>query len=55
MYCKSNSSPLASIPKDVRTDLWFSSTSDAAKSVRWYVGYPGSELSPSSSVFEMLT
>ena len=40
---------LGSIPKEVRTDLWLSSTSDAEKSVRLYVGFPGSELSPSSS------
>ena len=30
--------------------LWLSSTSDAEKSERLYVGFPGSELSPSSSI-----
>ena len=49
MYGKSSSSSLVSIPNEVRTDLWLSSTSDAEKSVRLYVGFPGSELSPSSS------
>ena len=34
----------------VRAYLWLSSTSDAEKCVRLYVGFPGSELSPSSSV-----
>ena len=46
MYGKSSSSSLVSIPNEVRTDLWLSSTSDAERSVRLYVG---SELSPSSS------
>ena len=46
MYGKSSSSSLASIPNEVRTDLWLSSTSDAEKSVRLYLGFPGSELSP---------
>ena len=49
MYGKSSSSPLVSIPNEVRTDLWLSSTSDAEKSVRFYVGFPGSKSSPSSS------
>ena len=49
MYGKSSSSSLVSIPNEVRTDLWLSSTSDAERSVRLYVGFPGSELSPSSS------
>ena len=31
MYCKSSSSSLVSIPNEVRTDLWLSSTSDAEK------------------------
>ena len=43
-----------SIQNEVKTDLWLSSTYDAEKSVRLYVGFPGSELSPSSSV-KMLT
>ena len=43
MYGKSSSSSLVSIPNEVRTDLWLSSTSDAEKSVRLYVGFPGSE------------
>ena len=38
------------ILKEVRTDLWLSSTSDAEKSVRLNVGFPGSELIPSSSI-----
>ena len=50
MYDKSSSSSLVSIPNKVRTDLWLSSTSDAEKSVRLYVGFPGGELSPSSFV-----
>ena len=49
MYGKSSSSSLISIPNEMRTDLWLSSTSYAEKSVRLYVGFPGSELSPSSS------
>ena len=49
MYCKSSSSSLVSISNEVRTDLRFSSTSDAEKSVRLYVWFPGIELSPSSS------
>ena len=49
MYGKSSSSALVSIPNEVRTDLWLSRTSDAEKSVRLYVGFPGSELSPSCS------
>ena len=54
MYCKSISSPLVSIPKELRTNWSLSSTSDAEKSMRLYVGFPGSDLSPSSSV-NMLT
>ena len=46
MYGKSSSSSLVSIPNEVRTDLWLSSTSDTERSVRLYVGFPGSELSP---------
>ena len=49
MYGESSSSSLVSIPNDVRTDLWLSSTSDAENFVRLYVGFPGSELSQSSS------
>ena len=49
MYGKSSSSSLVSIPNEMRTDLWFSNTSDAEKSMRLYVGFPGSALSPSSS------
>ena len=49
MYGKSSSSSLVSIPNEVRTDLWLSSTSDEEKSLRLYVGFPGSELSLSSS------
>ena len=40
MYGRSSSSSLVSIPNEVRTDLWLSSTSDAEKSVRLYVGFP---------------
>ena len=40
MYGKSSSSSLVSIPNEVRADLWLSSTSDAEKSVRLYVGFP---------------
>ena len=54
MYGKFSSSSLVSIPKEVTTNLWLSSTSDAKKSVRLYVEFPGSELSPCSSV-KMLT
>ena len=54
MYGRSSSSSLVSIPNEVRTDLWLSSTSDAEKSGRLYVEFPRSELSPSSSV-KMLT
>ena len=39
MYGKSSSSSLVSIPNEVRTDLWLSSTSDAERSVRLYVGF----------------
>ena len=39
MYGKSSSSSFGSIPKEVKTDLWLSSTSDAEKSVRLYVGF----------------
>ena len=43
MYCKSISlSSLFSIPNEVRNELWLSSTFDAEKSVRLYVGFPGS-------------
>ena len=31
----------------MRTDMWLSNTSDAEKSIRLYVGFPGSERSPS--------
>ena len=31
------------ILKEVRPDLWLSKTSDAEKSVRLYVGFPGSK------------
>ena len=34
MYDKYSSSPRVSIPNEVKTDLWLSSTSDAEKSVR---------------------
>ena len=55
MYGKSSSSSLASISNEARTDLWLSGTSDAKKkSVRLYVGFQGSELSPSASA-KMLT
>ena len=50
MYGKSSSSSLVYIPNEVRTDLRLSSTSDAEKFLRLYVGFPGSELSLSSSV-----
>ena len=49
MYGKYSSSSLVSIPNEVRTDLWLSSTSDAERFVRLYVGFTESELSPSSS------
>ena len=54
MYGKSSSSSPVSISNDVRSDLWLSSTSDAETSVILYVGFQGSELSPSSFV-KMLT
>ena len=54
MYSKSSFSSFESSPKEVRTELWLSSNSDAEKYVRLYVGFPGSELSPSSSI-KMLT
>ena len=54
MYGESTSSSFVSIPNDMRTDLWLSSTYDAEKSVRLYVGFQGSELSPKSSA-KMLT
>ena len=50
MCCKSRPSSLVSIPNEVKTHLWLSSTSDAEKSVRLYVVFPGGELSLSSSV-----
>ena len=34
MYGKSSSSSVVCIPKEVRTDLWLSKTSDAEKSVK---------------------
>ena len=43
MYGKSNSSLAVCIPKVVRTDLWLSKTSDAEKSLRLYVEFPGSK------------
>ena len=54
MYSKSCSSSLVSIPNEVRSNLWLSSTSDAEKSMRLYLRFPGKELSPISSV-KMLT
>ena len=45
MYGESSSSSVVCIPKEVRTDLWLSKTSDAEKSVRLYVGFPGSKWS----------
>ena len=54
MYGKSNSSSLVSIQNEVRADMGLSSTSDAEKSMRVYVGFPGIELRPNSSV-KMLT
>ena len=48
MNGKSSASSFVSIPNEVRTDLWLSSYSDAERSVRLYVGFPGSELSPRS-------
>ena len=50
MNGKSSSSMSVCIPKVVRNDLWLSKTSDAEKSVRLYVGFPGSNCSPSSSI-----
>ena len=46
MLCKSSSWSLDDIPNEVRTYLWLSSTSDAEKSMRLYVGFPGSMFSP---------
>ena len=43
IYGKSSLSSLVSIPNEVRTDLWLSSTSGAEKSVRLYVGLPGND------------
>ena len=43
MNGKSSSSSVVCIPKEVRTDLWLSKTSDAEKSLRLYVGFPGSK------------
>ena len=37
----------------MRTDLWLSGTSDAEKSVRLYVGFPGSELSSDADVITL--
>ena len=54
MYGKSSSQSLVSIPNDVMTDLWLSSTSDTEKCVKLYAGFPTSELSPSSAA-KMLT
>ena len=50
MSGKSSSSLFVCIPKEVMTDLWLFNTSDAEKSVRLYVGFPGSEWSPSSLI-----
>ena len=36
-------SSVVCIPKEVKTDLWLSKTSDAEKSVRLYVGFQGSK------------
>ena len=47
---KSSLSSFGSYTREVRTDLWLFSTSDADKFVRLYLGFPGSELSPSSSI-----
>ena len=44
IYGKSSLSSFGSIPKEVRTHWRLSSTSDAEKSVRLYVGFSGSEL-----------
>ena len=49
MYGKFSSPSLFSIPNELRTDLWLSSTTDAERSARLYVRFPGSEFSPSSS------
>ena len=46
---KSYSSSPVSIPNEVRTESWLSSTSVAEQSVRLYVGFPGSEFSSISS------
>ena len=43
MYDKSNSSSVVCFPKEVRTDLWLSKTFEAEKSIRLYVGFPGSK------------
>ena len=50
MYDNSSSLSLVSIPNEVTTDLWLSSTSDAEKAMRLYVGFPESELSPNKSI-----
>ena len=39
MHGKSSSSSVVCIPKEVRTDLWLSKTSDAETSVSLYVGF----------------
>ena len=38
-----------SIPKEVRSDVWLSSTSDAEKYLRLYFWFPESELNQTSS------
>ena len=43
MYGKTSSSSVVCNPKEVRTDLWLSQTSDAEKSIRLYIGFPGSK------------
>ena len=42
IYDISSSSSLVSIPKEVRTELWLSGTSDPGKSGRCYVCFQGS-------------
>ena len=44
MYGKSSSSSLSLFQMKWGPILWLSSTSDAEKPVRLYVGFPGSEL-----------
>ena len=50
MEGKSSPSLFDCISKEVRTDLWLSNTSDAEKSVRLYVGFPGNVICPPKKI-----